>query len=160
MDIVFILIILAAAAWGFYKGFVAQIVGIISLLIGVWCAFKLSGEFALYTKNWFDSSTATATIKIFSFILIIALVVLLGHLLGHVLEGVMKLTMLNWLNRVLGIIFSAFKAILILSIIVYLIKSTNSTFHLFSADTLNNSKTYKLLDQFSMIVFPYLKSLF
>jgi Uncharacterized membrane protein, required for colicin V production len=160
MDIVIVIILVLAAILGFKKGFVAQVVGILSLLVGVWCSFKLSGWLAELVKGWFDTSISIGTFKVAAFIIILVVVVVLGHLLCHVLEGVVKLTMLGWLNRLLGTLFSLLQALLIMSIIIYLFTYLNQSLHFIPQSTLDKCYSYRFLEHFATVVFPYLRTLF
>ena len=48
IDIVVAVIITACAIFGAIKGFISQIVSIVSLILGIWCACKLSELLARY----------------------------------------------------------------------------------------------------------------
>lgn len=160
IDIVILIIVLASAVWGGFKGFVAQIVSIFALIIGVWCAFKLSGYFAPDVKELFSLSMAVNSVKVILFIIILIVAIFLGKILGNALEGLVKITMMEWLNRLLGVVFAALQTIMVMSIIVYLLDNINDSWHIFSRDTLNNSKAYIFLHNFALKIFPYMKGLF
>jgi membrane protein required for colicin V production len=160
IDIVILIIVLATAVWGGFKGFVAQITGILALIVGVWCAFKLSGYFAPDIKDLFSLTIAITSIKVILFIIILIIAIFLGKILGDGVEGLIKITMMDWLNRLLGIVFAALQVIMVLSILVYLLDNVNDSWNIFSRDTLNKSRSYIFLHNFAIKVFPYLKGLF
>lgn len=159
IDIVILLIVLASAVWGIFKGFVAQIVSILALIFGVWCAFKFSNYCSAEIKNFFSLATAQSTITIIMFVIILLLILILGRFIGKGIEGVIKLSMLEWLNRALGFVFAALKAIIILSLIIYVLDCFNNTWHFIPKETLQTSKGYLFLNNFSAKLFPYLQNI-
>lgn len=159
IDIIILIIILASAIWGIFKGFISQIVSILALILGVWCAFRFSGFFSGEIKDLFSLSVAQSTLHIIIFIIILILVIIIGHFLGKALEGIVKISMLDWLNRLLGFVFAAIKTIMILSLIVYVINYLNNIWDFIPKDTLANSKGYYFLTNFSTKIFPYLQSI-
>jgi membrane protein required for colicin V production len=160
IDIVILIVVLATAVWGGFKGFVAQIAGILALIVGVWCAFKLSGYFAQEIKELFSLSMAVISIKVILFIIFLIIAIFLGKILGEGIEGLVKITMMDWLNRLLGVIFAALQVIMVLSIFVYLLDNINDSWQIFSRDTLNKSQSYQFLHHFATKIFPYLKGMF
>lgn len=157
IDIIILVIILASAVWGIFKGFVSQIVSILALIIGSWCAYKFSNYASKEIIETFSLTINPATLQVIMFIIILIIVLLLGALLARALEGVIKLSMLEWLNRLLGFIFAALKTIIILSLIVYILESLNGTWNIIPKETLNASKSYQILTNFSAKLFPYLQ---
>ncbi|MEG1484444.1 MAG: CvpA family protein [Bacteroidales bacterium] len=159
LDTIVLIIIIASAIWGIFKGFVSQIVSILSLIFGVWCAFKFSHYFSGQLKNLFSLPMEQPTLQIIMFIFILIIIIILGHFLAKGLEGIVKLSMLEWLNKLLGFVFAALKAIIILSIIVYVINYLNNCWDFIPKETFATSKTFKFLTAFSSKLFPYLQNL-
>lgn len=157
IDITILVIILASAIWGIFKGFVSQIISILALIIGSWCAYKFSNYVSKEIIEIFSLSINPTTLQVIMFIIILIIVLLLGALLARALEGVVKISMLDWLNRLLGFIFAALKTIIILSLFAYIVESLNETWHIIPQETLNASKSYQLLSGFSAKLFPYLQ---
>lgn len=158
VDFVILIIIISSAIYGAFKGFISQIVSIVSLLLGVWCAFKFSGFIAAEIKEIF--SIGESTVYIISFIIILILIMILGKFLGKVLEGIIKFSMLGWLNRLLGVLFSTIKTVVILSLIVFVLDYINQMWHLFPKDdAFAGSVFYPELTKWSKKIFPYLQSL-
>ena len=95
IDIVILIVVLATAVRGGFKGFVAQIAGILALIVGVWCAFKLSGYFAQEIKELFSLSMAVISIKVILFIIFLIIAIFLGKILGEGIEELVKITMMD-----------------------------------------------------------------
>ena len=126
MDIIILVIIAASAVWGIFKGFVRQIVSIAALLLGIWCAFKFTAYLSAQAKELLSLSIAQNTLHIIMFVVIFIIVMILAHFIGKGIEGIIKLSLLGWLNRLLGFLFGALKATIILSVAVYLINHLNN----------------------------------
>ena len=154
LDLVFGVIIVVVAIMGAFKGFVRQIVGLLSIFAGVWCAFKFSSWAAVKVQQWCHAGERTMYIA--CFIIIVVLVILLGWLLARFIEKILKITTLGWLNRLLGAILGAAKIILLLSVIVYTFNRINTNWNLVSNATLKESSIWVWLVDLYEKVFPYL----
>lgn len=154
LDLVFGVIIIVVAIMGAFKGFVRQIVGLLSIFAGVWCAFKFSSWAAVKVQQWCHAGERTMYIA--CFIIIVVLVILLGWLLARFIEKILKITTLGWLNRLLGAILGAAKIILLLSVIVYAFNRINTNWNLVSNATLKESSIWVWLVDLYEKVFPYL----
>lgn len=154
LDLVFGVIIIVVAIMGAFKGFVRQVVGLLSIFAGVWCAFKFSSWAAVKVQQWCHAGERTMYIA--CFIIIVVLVILLGWLLARFIEKILKITTLGWLNRLLGAILGAAKIILLLSVIVYAFNRINTNWNLVSNATLKESSIWVWLVDLYEKVFPYL----
>lgn len=160
LDIVIIVIIAASAVWGIFKGFVRQIVSIAALLLGIWCAFKFTAYLSAQAKELLSLSIAQNTLHIVMFVVIFIVVMILAHFLGKGIEGIIKLSMLGWLNRLLGFLFGALKATIVLGVAVYMVNYLNNLLHIIPESTFSGSKGYAFLEQFSQNIFPFLEKIF
>lgn len=158
LDIVLLVCLIPALIQGLRKGFIAQVVAIISLVLGGWLAFKFSAVVTEWLAQWLDITGQA--LNIISFILIFAVVVTLLFLLGKILEASVKIILLGWLNKLLGLVFALFKYALVIGLLVILFDSINDKFSLVSRSYLDSSFMYSGLKSISYSVFPYLKSLF
>lgn len=157
IDIVVAVIIIACAVFGAIKGFISQIVSIVSLVLGIWCACKLSELLARYVKEWF--SIGESAVYIVSFIIILVVVIILCHFIGRGIEKIIRLTMMNWLNRMLGFLFAAAKAIIIMSVAVYIIDYIDNAWGLVPEGLAGKSLFYSTFLKISQTFFPYLQSI-
>lgn len=158
LDIVLLVCLIPALIQGLRKGFIAQVVAIISLVLGGWLAYKFSAVVTEWLAQWLDITGQA--LNIISFILIFAVVVTLLFLLGKILEASVKIILLGWLNKLLGLVFALFKYALVIGLLVILFDSINDKFSLVSGSYLDSSFMYSGLKSISYSVFPYLKSLF
>ncbi len=157
LDIILLICFVPALIQGFRKGFISQVIAIISLILGIW----LSARFANLVGGWLGQyiQGSEQVLKIVAFALIIIAVIALLTLIGKLLEKTIKLVMLGWLNRLLGIVFSLMKAGLVVGLIIMAFSSLNDTFRLVSEQTLDSSLLYPPLKNLAFSVFPYLRDI-
>lgn len=158
LDIVLLVCLIPAVIQGLRKGFIAQVVAIISLVLGGWLAYRFSSAVTEWLGQWISASGPA--LNIIAFILIFAIVVTLLFLLGKILEASIKIILLGWLNKLLGLVFSLFKYVLVIGLLIILFDSINGKFSLVSDEFLDSSFLYSGIRSISWSVFPYLKSLF
>ena len=142
---------------GLTKGFVAQVVSLASLVIGVWAAFRFYTPLADVIGKYI--STEPAILNIISFTLTVIVAVVLLNLLGRIITKVLEMAALGWANRLLGLAFALFKAALVVSLMIFLFKPMNAQFSLVKPELIDSSVLFKALDGFAMGVFPFLKDL-
>ncbi len=155
LDIIILICFVAAIVQGLRKGFVAQVIAIISIIVGVWLSFSTMAS------QWLAQYVPASgqVLKIVAFALILILVIFALSALGKVIEATIKIVMLSWLNRLLGAIFSLLKYALVMGLVIMAFNALNNTFNIISEDTLYSSSLYPPLKRFAYSVFPYLKDL-
>jgi membrane protein required for colicin V production len=157
VDIILLICFVPAVVQGFRKGFISQVVAIVSIIFGAWVSFRFNAEVSAWLGQYFSGSEQVMKVVSFALIFIAALVAL--ALLGRLLEGAVKLVMLGWLNKLLGVAFSLLKAGLIVGLAIMLFCSLNNTFGLVSEEVLGESVLFPPLKSLAYSVFPYLKEL-
>lgn len=157
IDIILLICFIPALISGLKKGFIAQLIAIISIFAGIWISF----EFATITSQWLSQyiEAPENVLRIAAFALIMVGVFITLGLLGKLLEGILNLVMLGWVNKLFGIIFAFLKTALITGLIIMVFNSINASLELVSAETLSESVLYTPLKNFADSVFPYLKEL-
>lgn len=156
LDIIILICLIPAVIQGLRKGFISQVISIISLIAGIWASVR----FADLASQWLSQyiSASEQVMKITAFILIMVVVFIVLALIGKLLEATIKLVMLGWINRLLGMIFSLVKCILILGLAVLAFNSLNDTFGFVKPEQLSGSVLYPIIKDIADSVFPYLKS--
>ena len=157
IDIILLICFIPALISGLKKGFIAQLIAIISIFAGIWISF----EFATITSQWLSQyiEAPENVLRIAAFALIMVGVFITLGLLGKLLEGILNLVMLGWVNKLFGVIFAFLKTALITGLIIMGFNSINASLELVSAETLSESVLYTPLKNFADSVFPYLKEL-
>ena len=157
IDIIILVCCVPALIHGFSKGFVSQAVSLVSLILGVWLSFKFSVPFGDWLKSFAD--LPGTVLHVIAFALILVIVMLLMGLIGKLLENAVKIVMLGWLNKLLGVVFALFKAVLVIGLVIILLEAIYNLIPFFSSETLNESILYQPIKDIANIVFPYLKEL-
>ena len=157
LDIILLICFVPALVQGLRKGFISQVIAIISIIAGVWLSARFSAAVSEWIAQYIQGSEQV--LKVVSFALIFIAVIAGLALLGRLIEGTVKLIMLGWLNRLLGVVFSLVKAALIVGLVIMAFCSLNNTFQLVSEDVLNQSVLFPPLKNMAYTVFPYLKDL-
>ena len=157
VDIILLICFVPAVVQGFRKGFISQIIAIVSIIVGAWISFRFTSDVSVWLGQHIPGSEQM--LKVVSFAIIFAAVIAALALLGKLLEGAVKLVMLGWLNRLLGVAFSLLKAGLIVGLAIMLFCSLNNTFGMVSEEVLNESVLFPPLKTMAYTIFPYLKEL-
>jgi membrane protein required for colicin V production len=156
-DIIILLCFLPAIVRGIMKGFIEQAVGLVSLVLGAWLAYKFSTVVAEWLQPYFNVSETV--MNVISFAVIMVAVVLVLFVLGKILAGVTKLVMLGWLDRLLGLVFALLVAGLFTGIGIILFDTLNVKYELVDNAVLDESVLYAPIRDIAYMVFPYLKEL-
>lgn len=158
LDIIILVCFIPAIIGGLRKGLIAQVVSIISIILGVWLAFKFSSLVSGWMAGWFDGASP-AILNIIAFAVILIAVIFGLFAIGKVIEASIKIIMLGWLNRILGLVFAILKCALILGLVIIMFDSINGNFHAVPEKTLSESILYPPLNDLANCIFPYLKDL-
>ena len=157
LDIILLICFVPAIIQGLRKGFIAQAISIISIVVGIWA----SARFANIVTAWIGQyiTASEQVLKLVAFALILIAVFLVLAALGKMLEGVFRLVMLGWLNKLLGVVFALLKTVLIVGLLIIAFTSVNDTFKFVQESVLNESVLYPPLKKLAFEVFPYLKEI-
>lgn len=157
LDIILLLCFVPAIIGGLRRGFIAQVVAIISIILGIWLSFKFSALLSGWLGQWIEAGEQMLHVISFAVILILAILALAA--VGKLIEATVKIILLGWLNRLLGLIFALLKYALIIGLLLMLFNSLNGQFHLVNQKVLDSSLLYGPLLNMANSVFPYLKAL-
>jgi membrane protein required for colicin V production len=152
-DIVFALLFGYAIFTGIKQGLVMQLTSLLALLLGAYAAFKFSGLLAEWITGF---GVGDEVVALVSFSLTFVGVLLLTRLVGKLVEKIVKVSMLGWLNRLLGVAFALLKMAFIVSIALYVVNRADSMLGFISPEQKSKSMLYNPLSDFAPAVFPYL----
>ncbi len=158
IDIIILCCFLPALYFGIKNGFIKQIISLAVLILGIILSLRFTNIVAEWILKFVDMSGFW--VKVIAFIVIFFIVAILLNLLGAMLNKIIKITMLGWLNRVLGIIFSVVKIALLLSVLIYIVDSINNLTGFIPAEKITESNFYHYLLKLANTLFPYLRTLF
>jgi membrane protein required for colicin V production len=101
IDIIFLIIVFFAIVRGWRKGLILGLFSMVCGLIGLAAAVKLSAVLATHMKD--DLHMSSRWLPVIAFILVFVLVILIIQWSGRLLESLVKLVLLEWLNKLGGI---------------------------------------------------------
>lgn len=114
LDIVFIIIISAFSIYGLIRGFVKEIVSIISIVLGFYIALYWYEEAARYLAGFKNQNLQ----NILGFILVFIVASLILSLLGKLVSLALKGIELGCINYLLGLVFGFAKGVFVVCVIL------------------------------------------
>lgn len=157
LDIILLICFIPAVVQGLRKGFIAQVISIVSIILGVWASAKFANAVSAWIGEYITASEQVLKVVAFALILIVVFLILAA--IGKALEGVFRLVMLGWLNKLLGVAFALIKTGLIVGLAIMAFDSLNATFHIVKDPVLAESVLYPPLRRLAYEVFPYIKDM-
>jgi membrane protein required for colicin V production len=153
-DLSFFGALLISLISGFAKGFVRQLLGLAGIFVGTYCAYKLSIGLTAWWHGHFNVDADVMKIVLFIILssIIYTFVIWLTVMLGKML----KMAMLSWLNRLMGMLFGAIKVILIFSAVAYAMSFLQQTGVKIS--DVEKSMTFDILVHISNSIFFFFES--
>lgn len=152
LDIVFLIPI----GWGIYKGFskglIQEVAQFAALLAGVFAGLYLSDFVAKVLIDLFNTGPETTRLIAFliAFLLAMALVFAVARLVSRSVEAVH----LGIINRIAGAVFGSAKYLLILSVLINFLNSSDKNGNLVDFKTRNGSLLYNPIGLVAPYVLP------
>ncbi|MCL2414552.1 MAG: CvpA family protein [Bacteroidales bacterium] len=138
---------------GFKNGAVMEFIQLAAIVLGVFIASR----FSHFLGDFFNFQSEYAGIIYFA-ITFIAVVGML-FLAGYIITTFIKLIMLGWLNRLLGVFFALAKTILVLSVLIFYFNKIDSEEIIFSEKNRNESLLFRPIEKVAPMVMPTLMQL-
>jgi membrane protein required for colicin V production len=161
IDLIAIGLIIFSIIKGFRKGLVVALFSLLAFVIGLAAALKLSAAVARYLEN--STQISQRWLPVLAFAIVFFVVVLLVRLGAKALEGVLKVAMLGWLNKLGGMVFYLLLYFFIFSIFLFYA----AQLHIIKPETAQVSVTYPYIYPMAPSViewlgaiFPFLKNMF
>ena len=123
VDLAIIIIVFISSLFGLQRGFVKELLSVVFLLLSCILALKYGGDFGSSLLSWVDS----ISFRFWSGVILLFFIFLfLGSLLNWGISKLIKMSLINGINRFLGMIFGFLRGCVLISLIVMLMQ--NSTF--------------------------------
>lgn len=155
IDIVFMALLGYALYNGLKNGLFVEFASFGSLIIGIFVAIKFSHIVRFSLEDLIKMNPKY--IEIIAFAITFLLVVISIHLLAKFFTSITNFASLGWLNKLGGAVFSIFKTILMLSMLISLFQKININHILVKGETLNNSIFYNPIQGVSKFMYPSLE---
>ena len=158
LDIILLICFIPGIIRGLSKGFLEQALSLAGIVVSVWAAFKFSALVCTWLKPYLSLSETTLSVVAFALILVAVCLVVL--IVAKLLTKVLEMSMLGWLDKILGLVFALVVNALLLGVFVILFDTLNLKFGFVKPEVLDGSVVYTTLRDFCYLVFPYLKAFF
>jgi len=157
LDIIILVCFLPAIYIGIKKGLIVQLLAIVSIVFGAWLSFHFAEQLSAWAAGWLQIPDAVR--KVLAFIVIFAATSAALSLLGRIIQKTIKIALMGWLDRVLGLAFAIINCLLIVGLIIIAFNNINAHLNLVSQDVLDQSVLYNPIKDIAYSVFPYFKEL-
>lgn len=153
LDIVLLTPLIWGAYTGFKKGLIAQILGITSLLVGVWIGTQHQEliEFLIIDK------VQEKYLSIACFIILFFGIIILGSIIIKISEKFINFIQLKLLNKIAGVVLGIVKILSFLIVIVFIVESWDVNSFIIKRDTKEASIAYPIFKSIGNMVLPTLK---
>lgn len=153
LDIVLLAPLLWGAYTGFKKGLIAQVIGITSLVVGVWIGAQHQEliEFLIIDK------VQEKYLSITCFVVLFFGIVVLGAIVIKIFEKFINFIQLKLLNKIAGIVLGVIKILSFLVVVVFMIESWDINSYTIKKDTKEASIAYPIFKNIGNVVLPILK---
>ncbi|MBS1781433.1 MAG: CvpA family protein [Bacteroidetes bacterium] len=140
LDITILSIILIFFIRGYMKGIIVAVFSAIAMILGLLCALKLSGKLAqwMLDHQWISSGWA----QLIAYAILFFGVVFFIRLVAKAVQSIAQLSMLGWLNGLMGGVVYGFMAAVVCSSVLWI----SNQIHLLSPETKTYSKTYSYIE--------------
>ena len=155
LDIILAICFVPALIRGISKGFVEQVAALIAFFLSVWMAFRFSSLAADWLRPRLEVPETVLNVVAFIAILVVVSVGMI--LLGKLISKFIKVVMLGWLDKLLGVLFGFICTALILGVLIVSFDALNTRFAIVAAEKLDASVLYTSLRAIAWFLFPYLK---
>jgi membrane protein required for colicin V production len=136
IDIIVFILLVMALFKGLRNGLIIALFSFLAFVIGLAAALKLSALLAGFLGN--NISVSKKWLPFIAFFVVFFIVTLLVRLGARMLEGVARLAMLGWLNKLGGVVFYVLIYLFIISIVLFYAQQL----HLVKPETFSASVTW------------------
>lgn len=132
-----------------------MIASLAALVLGIIGAMKLRPLFASLLDSIFTIDPTY--MNVIAFAVAFIFIVIVVHTVAFFAEKLMKAVALNFINRLLGVVFGVLVTVFIISMILWPINQVNAEKQIIKPELIEGSFLYKPLSSFAPAIFPYLK---
>lgn len=154
IDITLLVLLILAAIGGLKNGFIAEVVSLAALILGIWGAIEFSyiTSDVLTEKFNFTSSH----LGIISFVITFIVIVILVHVVGNVVNKLAETLMMGFINKLAGMVFAVLKAALILSILLGVVEYVDEDWKIIPEKIKAESRMYEPIRSFAPSLLPFI----
>lgn len=117
IDIILAVFLLLAVMRGYRQGLIIGLFSLLSIIIGLAAAMKLSAVVAGWLGN--SVNVSKEWLPLISFILVFFVVVLLIRMGAKAIESAVEVVLMGWINKIAGILLYAVIGLLVFSVLLF-----------------------------------------
>ncbi len=117
IDIIFAVFLLLAVMRGYRQGLIIGLFSLLSIIIGLAAAMKLSAVVAGWLGN--SVNVSKEWLPLISFILVFFVVVLLIRMGAKAIESAVEVVLMGWINKIAGILLYGVIGLLVFSVLLF-----------------------------------------
>ncbi len=152
IDIVIIIILGGSMISGFINGLVKEVASLAALILGIWGAIKFSGYTAGRLYDFFDMNGQY--VGIIAFVITFAIIVIIIHFIGILADRIVTAVALGFINRLLGIVISLLKSVVIMSVIFVVLNAIDVRRPILPREKIEASIFYNPISDIAPMLFP------
>jgi membrane protein required for colicin V production len=152
IDIIIIIILALAMVRGFINGFVKEVASLAALILGIWGAIRFSSFTAAKLYDYFDLTGRY--VGIVSFLITFAIIAIIIHFIGMLVDKLLEAVALGFVNRLVGIAFGFFKAVILLSIAFVVLNAIDARRPFLPKARIEQSMLYNPISDIAPAIFP------
>lgn len=158
IDIVLSVILLLGIIKGYRNGFFVELASLVSILLGIYVAIRLS----FITKSYLEKEVSwdPKTIQVVAFAITFIAVVFAVSCLAKAFTTMANFASLGFLNNVLGALLGVFRMILVLSIVLNLFQKIKFEKCFLSNENKEKSTLYPIIQEVSKNIYPSIEAWF
>jgi membrane protein required for colicin V production len=152
IDLIIVVILILSMISGFINGLVREAASLAALILGIWGAIKFSGFTASKLYDYFDMTGHY--VGIIAFFITFGIIVIIVHFIGILADKIVAAASLGFVNRLLGIAFSLFKTVLIMSVFFVILKAIDERRHFLPEKVIESSTFFNPISDIAPAIFP------
>ena len=153
IDIFLLLPLLWFGFKGWKNGAVMEFIQLAAIVLGIFVA----SNFSRFLGDFFQFESEYASILYFA----LTFIAVVGMLFfaGYIITKFIKMIMLGWLNRLLGVAFALAKTVLIMSVLIFYFNKIDQEKTIFPEEQRNKSLVFRHVESVAPSVMPTLVQL-
>ena len=155
IDIIILVLLIYALIKGILKGFVLQFFSLVGIFIGIYIAKVHINTIALVISAWTQLELAYA--KPIAYLIIFLVVITMSHFVAKIIDKSFNISLLKWVNNLLGASLGLLKYVLMLSILLNVMEAIDTNNKLISMESKNKSSFYSPILQVVPKIMPFIQ---
>ncbi|MBQ0077282.1 MAG: CvpA family protein [Bacteroidales bacterium] len=164
LDIILLCLFIPAIVRGLSKGFIEQVIALVSIVAGGYIAYTFAGQVQVWLTSHvhFGENFAVndTVLYIICFVLVVAVCVILLNLVSKLFTSLLDKLSLGWINRLAGLVFGVFNTALVIGLVFSVFNNLNGQFFHLRTQWMEDSEIYHWIEWLCNAIFPFITNVF